>query len=101
MSTFVVVGGAGRTGRRITERLTAGGHRAVVASRRPTGTETVAFDLAAEPDPAMFAGAEGVVISVEPPKDPASVEAVMHEGVARVAQIAAREDIPVVLVSQI
>ncbi|TNC24576.1 SDR family oxidoreductase [Amycolatopsis alkalitolerans] len=96
MSSFVVVGGTGRTGRRIVDRLTDGGHRAVVASREGSAH----LDLA-EPDPAVFAGAEGVVICVEPPKDTAGMEAVMHEGVAGIAAIAAREDIPVVLVSQI
>jgi uncharacterized protein YbjT (DUF2867 family) len=104
MSTFVVVGGAGRTGRRIVDRLTTGGHGVVVASRTaasaPQGARVSTLDLAT-PDPAVFAGAEGVVISVEPPKDPASAELVMHQGVAAVAEVSAREDIPVVLVSQI
>ncbi|WP_236789038.1 NAD(P)H-binding protein [Amycolatopsis sp. GM8] len=93
MSSFVVVGGTGRTGRRVVDRLTDGGHNVVVASRDGTAK----LDLAA-PDPAVFAGAEGVVICVEPPK---GAETVMHEGVAEIAAIAAREDIPVVLVSQI
>ncbi|GAB3568395.1 SDR family oxidoreductase [Amycolatopsis endophytica] len=97
MSTFVVIGGAGRTGRRIGERLNDGGHRVVVASR---GAET-ALDLTSEPDPAVFAGAEGVVIVAEPPKDPEDAEAAMHGGVSAIAEIAAREDIPVVLVTQI
>jgi uncharacterized protein YbjT (DUF2867 family) len=101
MSSFVVVGGTGRTGRRIVDRLTAAGHDVVVASREPAGAEeAVRLDLAA-PDPAVFAGAEGVVISVEPPKDAAGAEAVMHHGVAGIATVAARDDIPVVLVSQI
>ncbi|HKS43607.1 MAG TPA: NAD(P)H-binding protein [Amycolatopsis sp.] len=101
MSTFIVVGGAGRTGRRITERLTKDGHRVIVASRDPEGEETVTLDLAGRVDPAVFAGADGIVITVEPPKDPDEAEAVMHAGVAAVAGIAAHEDIPVVLVSQI
>ncbi|HVW41528.1 MAG TPA: NAD(P)H-binding protein [Amycolatopsis sp.] len=104
MSTFVVVGGAGRTGRRVVDRLTAGGHRVVIASREkhepPAGAEVAPLDLA-RPEPSVFAGAEGVVISVEPPKEAAGAESVMHEGVAGIAEIAAREDIPVVLVSQI
>ncbi|MDQ0379547.1 SDR family oxidoreductase [Amycolatopsis thermophila] len=97
MSTFVVIGGAGRTGRRICERLTGGGHRVVVASR----SSTPQLDLTGKPDPAIFAGADGVVIVVEPPRDRDAAEAAMHGGVAAVAEIAAREDIPVVLVSQI
>lgn len=100
MSTFVVVGGTGRTGRRIVDRLTAAGHDVVVASREPGDTEAVRLDLAA-PNPAVFAGAEGVVISVEPPKDAADAEAAMHHGVGGIATVAARDDIPVVLVSQI
>ena len=101
MSTFVVVGGAGRTGRRVTERLTKDGHRVVVASRHPEGGATAELDLAAGADPTVFTGVEGIVITVEPPKDPADAEAVMHDGVAAIADIAAREDVPVVLVSQI
>lgn len=97
MSTFVVVGGAGRTGRRIGERLANGGHHVVVASR---GSATK-LDLTDKPDPAVFAGAEGVVIVVEPPKDPKAAEAAMHRGVSAIAEIAAREDVRVVLVSQI
>lgn len=101
MSAFVVVGGAGRTGRLITERLTSDGHRVVVAGRTAEGDAAVKFDLAQAPDAAVFAGADGIVIVVEPPKDSDAAEAVMHRGVAEVAAIAAREDIPVVLVSQI
>ncbi|HJQ47307.1 MAG TPA: NAD(P)H-binding protein [Amycolatopsis sp.] len=104
MSTFVVVGGAGRTGRRVVDRLTAGGHNVVVASREthsaPKGAEAATLDLAS-PEPAVFTGAEGVVISVEPPKGAGGEERVLHTGVAKIAEIAAREDIPVVLVSQI
>jgi uncharacterized protein YbjT (DUF2867 family) len=100
MSTFVVVGGAGRTGRRVVDRLTSSGHTVVVASREPTGMEVAELDLAA-PDPAVFAGADGVVISVEPPKDADAAETVMHNGIAGIGDIAARDDIPVVLLSQI
>lgn len=101
MSAFVVIGGAGRTGRLITGRLRNDGHRVVVAGRSAEGDSAVKLDLARVPDAAAFAGADGIVIVVEPPKDPAEAEAVMHRGVAEVAAIAAREDIPVVLVSQI
>jgi uncharacterized protein YbjT (DUF2867 family) len=101
MSTFVVVGGAGRTGRRITERLTKGGHRVIVASRGPEGDETLELDLVEGVDPALFSGVDGVVIAVEPPRDQAEAEAAMHHGVAGIGSAAAREDIPVVLLSQI
>lgn len=100
MSSFVVVGGAGRTGRRVVGRLRDSGHRVVVASRGSAGEGAVRLDLTA-PDPTVFAGADGVVISVEPPKDADGAEAAMHDGVAVIAAVAAREDIPVVLVSQI
>lgn len=96
MSNFVVVGGTGRTGRRVAGLLTADGHRVVVACR---GGERK-FDLAV-PDTSVFAGAEGIVISVALPRDAAETEAVLHNGVAEVAAVAAREDIPVVLVSQL
>lgn len=101
MSTFVVIGGAGRTGRRITERLTKDDHRVIVASRHPEGDETMELDLTNGVNAAMFSGVDGIVVSVEPPKDPEAAEAAMHRGVAQIASAAAREDIPVVLVSQI
>jgi uncharacterized protein YbjT (DUF2867 family) len=101
MSTFVVIGGAGRTGRRITERLTKGGHRVIVAGRGTHGDDAVELDLTGRVDPAMFSGVDGIVVSVEPPRDAAEAEAAMHHGVAGIASAAAREDIPVVLVSQI
>lgn len=101
MSAFVVVGGAGRTGELITRRLRDEGHSVVVAGRTAEGDSAVKLDLARVPDAAAFAGADGIVIVVEPPKDPDAAEAVMHRGVAAVAAIAAREDIPIVLVSQI
>ncbi|NKQ54062.1 NAD(P)H-binding protein [Amycolatopsis sp. K13G38] len=101
MSTFVVVGGAGRTGRRVVERLTAHGHRVVIASREahdaPAGADVTRLDLAS-PDPAVFHDTEGIVISVEPPR---GAESVLHEGVGQIAEIGAREDVPVILVSQI
>lgn len=104
MSTFVVVGGTGRTGRLVVSRLAAEGHDVVVASRGtteiPPGARPATMDLAA-PEATVFAGAEGVVIAVEPPKEPERAEAVMHHGVAAVAELAAREDVPLVLVSQI
>jgi len=97
MSAFVVVGGAGRTGRRVCERLVRGGHDVVVASRR-AGTP---LDLTGDPDPAVFTGAAGAVVVVEPPREPEAAEAAMHHGVAAIARIAAKAGFPVVLVSQI
>ncbi|WP_431878776.1 SDR family oxidoreductase [Amycolatopsis sacchari] len=99
MSSFVVVGGTGRTGRRVAGLLERDGHRVVVTGR-VAAEGAVRLDLA-EPDPAVFAGADGIVVCVEPPADPAEAEAVVHHGIAAVATVAAREDVPVVLVSQI
>jgi uncharacterized protein YbjT (DUF2867 family) len=101
MSAFVVVGGAGRTGELITAALRSEGHSVVVAGRTAEGDSAVKFDLARVSGTAVFAGADGIVIVVEPPHDPEVAEAAMHRGVAALAAIAAREDIPVVLVSQI
>ncbi|GHF48120.1 uncharacterized protein YbjT (DUF2867 family) [Amycolatopsis bartoniae] len=100
MSSFVVVGGTGRTGQRVVRLLADGGHDVRVAGRVPSGDNAVALDLAA-PDPAVFAGVDGVVITVEPPDDAAGAEAVLHHGVAAAAAVAARDDVPLVLVSQI
>ena len=101
----IVIGGAGRTGRRITARLLQRGGEVRVLSRRLSDravpdVEQVRGDLRAF-DAGVLAGMTGVVITVEPPYDAAGAEAVMHRGVADVASAAARAGIPVVLVSQI
>jgi uncharacterized protein YbjT (DUF2867 family) len=98
---FLVVGGAGRTGRRVVDRLRASGHQAVVASRR-AGRVGEAFDLStASPELPIFDGHDGYVVSVEPPTDPVGAEALLHHGVAAAATAAARRDVPIVVVSQI
>ncbi len=107
MGTVVVVGGSGRTGRLVADRVLARGDRLRVVSRHPRprgepGVETVRADLGALTDPgALLAGARGVVVSVEPPYDAAGAETVLHRGVARLAGAAAAGSVPVVLVSQI
>jgi uncharacterized protein YbjT (DUF2867 family) len=99
-----VIGGAGRTGRRVVDRLQARGRRVRVLSRRVAGpapgVEAVRGDLARlEPD--VLDGVAAVVVSVEPPYDAAGADAVLHRGVADLAQQAAGREVPVVLVSQI
>jgi uncharacterized protein YbjT (DUF2867 family) len=107
MGTVVVVGGSGRTGRLVADRVLARGDRLRVVSRHPhprgeQGVETVRADLGALTDPgALLDGATGVVVSVEPPYDAAGAETVLHRGVARLADAAAAASVPVVLVSQI
>lgn len=100
-----MVGGKGRTGRRVVDLLGAAGHRVTVASRRPgparDGIETVPMDLGSGVDAAPLDGMHGVVISVEPPYDPAGADAVMNRGVAALGAAAAGMNVPVVLVSQI
>jgi len=59
------------------------------------------MDLARGLDPGLLAGIDGVVISVEPPADPAGAEAVMHRGIANLAALAAAREVPVVLISQV
>lgn len=101
----LVIGGAGRTGRRVVERLRARDRPVRVLSRRaapaPTpGVETVRGDLARlEPD--VLDGVAAVVVSVEPPYDAAGADTVLHRGVADLAERAAAAAVPVVLVSQI
>ncbi len=107
MGTVVVVGGSGRTGRLVADRVLARGDRLRIVSRHPRprdeqGVETVRADLGALTDPgALLVGATGVVVSVEPPYDAAGAGAVLHRGVARLADAAAQASVPVVLVSQI
>ncbi len=107
MGTVVVVGGSGRSGRLVADRVLARGDRLRIVSRHPRprdeqGVETVRADLGALTDPgALLVGATGVVVSVEPPYDAAGAGAVLHRGVARLADAAAQASVPVVLVSQI
>lgn len=102
---FLVIGGSGRTGGRVVGLLASAGHRVSVASRRPgtpgPGIGTVALDLAGRVDEAVMDGFDGVVLSVEPPTDPEGAEAVLHRGVAVVAESAAESGRRIVLLSQI
>ncbi|MEU0600959.1 NAD(P)-binding oxidoreductase [Streptomyces sp. NPDC006393] len=102
---FLVVGGAGRTGRRVVERLLARGHRVTVASRRPgrvpAGATAVRLDLAGGIDPELLEGSAGAVVSVEPPSDAGGADALLHRGVGALADAAAKAGVPVVLVSSI
>jgi uncharacterized protein YbjT (DUF2867 family) len=99
----LVIGGAGRTGRRVVERLRGRDRQVRVLSRRAApapGVDTVRGDLARlEPD--VLDGVTGVVVGVEPPYDAAGAQTVLHRGVADLAQQAAVRTVPVVLVSQI
>jgi uncharacterized protein YbjT (DUF2867 family) len=99
--SILVVGGTGRTGRRVARSLTEAGRDVLVGSRHPRDPHAVAVDLARDPAPGLLDGVDGVVVSVEPPTDAAGATAVMHHGVARLAETAAAQRIPVVLVSQI
>jgi uncharacterized protein YbjT (DUF2867 family) len=101
--TYLVIGGAGRTGRRVTDRLVRDGHDVIVASRHPRAAQarTVAVDLSQDLDPSLLEGIVGVVVSVEPPMDTPGAEALLHHGVARLATQAATQHVPVVLISQI
>ncbi|MGD0561116.1 MAG: NAD(P)H-binding protein [Streptosporangiaceae bacterium] len=98
--TYLIIGGAGRTGRRVADLLAREGYATVIASRRPGGGG-VNVDLSRDLDPDLLAAIDGVVISVEPPAGTAGAEAVMHRGIANVAALAAAREIPVVLISQI
>ncbi|MDI2128488.1 SDR family oxidoreductase [Yinghuangia seranimata] len=103
--TFLVIGGSGRTGRLVVERLLARGARVTVAGRRPgnppRGATTATVDLGRGIDPALLDGVTGVVVSVEPPADDRGAQAVMNHGVADLAAAAAKAGTKVVLVSQI
>lgn len=105
MAVTLVIGGAGRTGRRITSRLLEHDILVRVLSRHPReatrgGAEHVRGDLASL-DTNVLSGVSGVIVTVEPPTDTAGADALMHRGVASLATIAARAHVPVVLVSQI
>lgn len=105
MSAFLVVGGSGRTGRRVVERLRAADQEVAVLSRRPRPAAGVAMLIGDLADPATWPGAlegiAGVVVAVEPPYDAAGAEAVMNRGVGALAAAAAERDVRVVLISQI
>jgi uncharacterized protein YbjT (DUF2867 family) len=95
---YLVIGGAGRTGRRVVDLLGSAGHDVVVASRR---SGTTRIDLAKRIDPAVLNGVDGVVVSVEPPMDAAGADALLNRGVAGLAQAAAKTGAQIILISQI
>jgi uncharacterized protein YbjT (DUF2867 family) len=99
--TYLVIGGAGRTGRRAADMLARDGHEVIVGSRRPHGPRTVTVDLARDLDPALLDRVDGVMVSVEPPTNTPGAEAVLHHGVARLARLAVARKTSVVLISQI
>jgi uncharacterized protein YbjT (DUF2867 family) len=107
MALIAVVGGAGRTGRRVTDRLLERGHEVRIVSRNARSAsreavQSVPADLATiDAEHPALAEVAGVVVSVEPPYDAAGADAVLHHGVATLAGAAATRDVPVVLVSQI
>jgi uncharacterized protein YbjT (DUF2867 family) len=105
VSTHLVIGGRGRTGRGIVRGLLDAGSEVAVGSRSGDGAGPgvpgVAVDVAAADWPTVLDGVRGVAVSVEPPYDAAGAERVMHEGIAALARAAAAAQVRVVLVSQI
>lgn len=101
--SYLVVGGTGRTGRRIADLLAREAHEVIIASRRPSAgyVRTVTVDLSRDLDPSLLDGIDGVAVSVEPPMDTPGAEAVLHHGVARLAAQAAVNKTHLVLISQI
>lgn len=106
MASYLVIGGSGRTGRLVVDRLTGTTNHVTIAGRRPhpdprPAVDYIAVDLAAPAPNFVADGPDGIVVCVEPPSDAAGAEAVAHQGVRYVAQLAAHYQIRVVLVSQI
>ena len=105
MTSHLVIGGSGRTGRRVVERLQVAGQGVSVLSRRPRPVDGVSALRGDLRHPAAWSAAldevSGVVVCVEPPYDASGAEAVMHRGVADLAADAASRGVRVVLVSQI
>ncbi|WP_405489020.1 SDR family oxidoreductase [Nocardia sp. NBC_00511] len=98
---YLIIGGTGRTGRHAVAQLGELGHDVVVGTRRPRDEHSVAVDLANPLDAGLLDGFDGVIVSVEPPTDDTGADAVMNGGVERLAELAAAQQIPVVLLSQI
>jgi uncharacterized protein YbjT (DUF2867 family) len=106
VSGYLIIGGAGRTGRHIVDRLADRDDGVTIVSRHPgqrprTGVEAVSGDLGSGVEPGMLAGIDGVVVTVEPPADPTAAARVMHHGVDALARACADGGIMIVLVSQI
>jgi uncharacterized protein YbjT (DUF2867 family) len=90
----------------VVDRLLDAGHTVRVMSRRKgavaPGVQAVSGDVRdARALGDAMAGVAGVVVSIEPPSDRSSAEAVMNAGVAAVGHAARQIDAVVVLVSQI
>ncbi|MGW4247005.1 SDR family oxidoreductase [Nocardia sp. NPDC004722] len=98
---YLVIGGTGRTGRHAVDLLDNLGHEVLIGTRHPRDERSVAVDLAEPLDPHLLTGIDGVIVSVEPPVDTAAADAVMNAGVRGLAELAAAQRVPVVLVSQI
>jgi uncharacterized protein YbjT (DUF2867 family) len=101
--TYLIIGGAGRTGRRIADLLTSDSRETIIASRHPRAgrPRTVTVDLSRDLSSSLLDGIDGVTVCVEPPSDTPGAEALLHYGVARLARQAADTSTPVVLISQI
>jgi uncharacterized protein YbjT (DUF2867 family) len=109
MPSSLVIGGAGRTGRHIVDRLRREGAAVKVLSRNPDrvpdGVEAIAGDVTrADSVAAAMHGADAVVIVVESAMNddgsPNSPTAVHDQGTGNVIAAAA-DDLHVVMVSQI
>lgn len=105
MPSSLVIGGAGRTGRHIVDRLRRDGAAVKVLSRNPDGVEAVAGDITRSDSVAeAMRGVDWVVLVVESAMNddgsPNSPTAVHDQGTANVIAAAA-DDVHVVMVSQI
>ena len=98
---YLVIGGTGRTGGRAVELLRGDGHDVLIGTRHPRDEQSIAVELANPLNPHLLDGVDGIIVSVEPPVDDTEADAVMNTGIARLADLAAAQKIPVVLVSQI
>jgi uncharacterized protein YbjT (DUF2867 family) len=106
VSRYLVIGGTGRTGRLVVDRLTGHGNHVTVASRRPgpaprPAVDTISLDVASAGPGLSIDHFDGIVVCVEPPADPAGADAVAHRGVGAIAALAAERQARIVLVSQI
>jgi uncharacterized protein YbjT (DUF2867 family) len=100
---YLIIGGAGRTGRRIADLLDRHSREVIIASRRPRAAHprTISVDLSRDLSSSLLDGIDGAAVCVEPPADTAGAEALLHHGVARLARQAAQSSTPIVLISQI
>ena len=113
LTTVTVIGGTGRVGRRVAERLLSNGVEVRLVSRRPERANELASQRArlfagdiraADTLEAPCLGTQGVVVSVEPgtaQSGPDSPEATMYNGVQNVLKACPPDIKRFVLVSQI